>query len=405
MDSMIRHGLVSLVVLLGATGCVFSQDLGQPGSGGTGGQGASGGAGALGGGGAATGGSGAVSSGGSGGSGVGGSGVGGVGVGGSGVGGSGVGGSGTGGSGTGGSSANCPANPGSQGEVIASGQDRPLAIALDASTVYFTNWGPINGNDSSVNKVDKAGGTVDVLTNGLTPCTDLSVEGSELLFGTLGQSPPNGLPAELDRISVSGGTSTHVTGGFMFIAHAVIGSTVYFTDNFMQYVPLSGGMPQPLDINPQIQAVGALTKSGTTLYFTGSLVSSPPPAMLFSYDTQTSLESMSSIASYGSAIATDGTHVLWGDEDNGLWEIPASGIGNGVQPVLLASGKIEDVVTDGQYAYFADYQSGDISKVPVTGGSIVTLAAGEEGTSRLAVDATHLYWTNGCFGQVKRIAK
>jgi hypothetical protein len=52
-----------------------------------------------------------------------------------------------------------------------------------------------------------------------------------------------------------------------------------------------------------------------------------------------------------------------------------------------------NIATDGQWIYWIEYDAGTLKKVPVGGGSVVTLATGQNNATGLAVYAGTVYWT------------
>ncbi|MFO0673520.1 MAG: hypothetical protein U0235_28540 [Polyangiaceae bacterium] len=56
-------------------------------------------------------------------------------------------------------------------------------------------------------------------------------------------------------------------------------------------------------------------------------------------------------------------------------------------------------------AYVTDNYGGTVVKVPLLGGSATTIAAGLAGPSGIAIDATHVYWTEAGSGTIKRAPK
>jgi hypothetical protein len=62
------------------------------------------------------------------------------------------------------------------------------------------------------------------------------------------------------------------------------------------------------------------------------------------------------------------------------------------------------LAADGVNVYYST-GDGEIAKIPVGGGTATVLARGEQGTVRLAVDDSFVYWNNTCFGTIKKIAK
>jgi hypothetical protein len=64
------------------------------------------------------------------------------------------------------------------------------------------------------------------------------------------------------------------------------------------------------------------------------------------------------------------------------------------QPVMLASGEDQPIrlTANGGWLYWTDYGSGEVKRVPVSGGAVETLASGQRDLSGLCADGTHVYW-------------
>jgi hypothetical protein len=91
----------------------------------------------------------------------------------------------------------------------------------------------------------------------------------------------------------------------------------------------------------------------------------------------------------------DRSNVYWsnGSLPNALMKVPLGG-GEPVTLVSAASagfGTIGGLATDNVRVYWGT-DDGDVKAVPVGGGDVTTLAAGQPATSGLAADSTSLYW-------------
>jgi sugar lactone lactonase YvrE len=66
------------------------------------------------------------------------------------------------------------------------------------------------------------------------------------------------------------------------------------------------------------------------------------------------------------------------------------------------------MAVDGTSVYWTNFYGGSVVKVPLDGGTVVTLASGQNNAEGIAVDATNVYFTNydgADVGGVLRIAK
>jgi len=75
--------------------------------------------------------------------------------------------------------------------------------------------------------------------------------------------------------------------------------------------------------------------------------------------------------------------------------------------VLLATGLSapDDLISDGTTLFWTDPQEAAIHTIPITGGTLGTLASSQTGIVRLAVDDTYVYVTNKLTASVNRIPK
>jgi hypothetical protein len=64
-----------------------------------------------------------------------------------------------------------------------------------------------------------------------------------------------------------------------------------------------------------------------------------------------------------------------------------------------------DIAVDGLNAYWTDPTAGTVSSIPVDGGTVTTLAQGQQKPWRLAIDSSFAYWTNNLGGAVMRAPK
>ncbi|MBN1657610.1 MAG: hypothetical protein JXA93_04370 [Anaerolineae bacterium] len=118
-----------------------------------------------------------------------------------------------------------------------------------------------------------------------------------------------------------------------------------------------------------------------------------PPGRVRSVNLTTRVETtlLSDCESGPAIVVADDTHVYW--TDWGSDEVRRLPAGGGT-PTTVAAGRNliyhRALVVDDTYVYFGDDDG--IQRAPKAGGAVVTLAAGYNSTM-LAVDDTHVYWT------------
>ena len=230
--------------------------------------------------------------------------------------------------------------------LLASGLVSPKGIAVLGSTAYVADYGAKVIYGLSID-----GGTPAVLVSGLVAPTQVTTSNGLVYFGDNGDLTA-GLYGELIGVFVDGGTADTVTTLSGPSAEAVDSAGVYWVDSATSTLfsaPFDGGMPVHL--------------------------------------------AMSS-SSYG--VATDADHVYWTETAGDIYERLKSDGG----VLHLASGEPFPwgITTDGQNVYFVDYNNGlgttgHLKRVPVDGGTVVTLANGGPMVG-VALDSQCVYWTS-----------
>jgi len=248
--------------------------------------------------------------------------------------------------------------------TLASGQEHPWGIFLDGTHVYFTNKG-LKGKQGSLARVDKKGGAVEVLADGLqAPYGVVVAKGRAYFsaslpgFGGLG-SVSLVDKAHVDRAVRSPGLIDEPW------AIAVRGDEIYFTDLHLRRVSSA-----PLTASVETSKVTALANTDGR----------------------------------PTAIAVDDTHVYWTDSDPGVVnKLPRAG--GAIQTLIARGDKTTGLAIDDAYVYFSEWGGGRIGRVQKSGGGIATLANDQKGVRAIAVDDTRLYWSHPPSGTIRSMPK
>jgi hypothetical protein len=216
------------------------------------------------------------------------------------------------------------------------------------------------------------------------------------------------------KVPIGGGTSTTLatmTSGEWPYNVAVQGGNLYFTTSdgtstsgSVLSVATGGGVVATLLTGSGTQTA-AMTTDTSNVYWTTS------NALMY---VPLSGGTATTIGSGGrGGVAIRGVHAYWSN----LSSVIASGFANctitkgACSPVTLATGgEIIGVAVDSTSVYYTDANNpgGTVLKVPLAGGTAVTLAQNQNGPWMIAVDASNVYWVNygtmgGSVGSVMKV--
>ncbi len=282
--------------------------------------------------------------------------------------------------------------------ALASGQDLPGGIAVDATNVYWVNYGsgsagPVQGPvlDGQVMKCAKAGcgRNPTALASGLAHPTSIAVDATSVYWTDV-----NGA---LMKVRSGGGTPTTLATAQSAAALAVDASNVYWAngDGTVMKVPTDGGNPTALasgQNNPAGIAVDAHSVYWSN-YGDGTVMKVPIEG-----GTPTTLASGQSSPL---AIAIDSTNVYFTNDHGGsVVKVPIGDRGSQTKlasvTIPLPNTQPTGIAVDGTNVYWTDGRGNELQKVSVGGGAPTTLGSGQSflNGNGVAVDCASVYWTD-----------
>jgi hypothetical protein len=264
---------------------------------------------------------------------------------------------------TNGSVMKVPVNGSSSAIPLASDQTNPEAIAIDASSVYWTVLcdAQLNPNTGEIRKVPLGGGAPVPLATGENYPTTIAVDSTSVYWGSTA--------ADL---------------------------------GYVNKVGRMGGPVAPVIPPTTNSGMSGLASDGTNLYladWSASTVGRVPVGggtMATIADKQGGL--------WG--IATDATYIYWATTyDNAVRKAP---LGSMLAATDVATGQAapKEVAVDASGIYWTNSGDGTIMKAPLSGGPPTTLAQGQKNPAGIALDVTSVYWVNAVAnGAVMKLTK
>ncbi len=286
----------------------------------------------------------------------------------------------------------------------------PISLALDAVNVYWGTTGCGPSGYGQIQSVPIGGGTPKTLAQGLSTPTGLAVDATSVYFSdtqefVVGSVPLGGASTWTELAVTMGNTPATLAFG-QGALYWLNWSWKLADDASIMSVAVGGGTPEPV-VAPGSWLGGPIATT-TTLYWAdgmGNLQSMP-----LGGGPVTALGIV--IGLYGvSPFAAGPTAVAWLGGD-GLKARPLAGgpvtaiwgdgtLGCGAENALC-------IALDEANIYWSGYPSGGckgaVFKAPVGGGSVMTIAADQNGPTAIVADATAVYWITN-MGAVWKVAK
>ena len=292
--------------------------------------------------------------------------------------------------------------------------DGRTAVAVDATSVYWTAINPDATTGGTVMKAPLCGGTVTTLAtttfvSSYVVVQALAVDASNVYW--MSRDEAAGAPGgQIMMVPLGGGPSTPIASEQLPDALAVDATSVYWTDErtgTVMKAPLAGGAP--VTLGPGFgQGVGSVAVDTTGVYWwtnnRGIL-----KVALAGGQLQTLVPETSNNATVGALVVSGGS-LYWasavvqsGGDETSISSVPLSG----GTPTTLATdpSQVGSIAVDGADVYWLSAACatgscrGIVKKVAVGGGTPVTVASGWAismySRGSIAVDTTSVYWTSG----------
>jgi hypothetical protein len=282
-----------------------------------------------------------------------------------------------------------------QPQILASGLDSPVSLAVDSANVYWSETGAIK--KASIN-----GSAVTTLASGLNSPFDIAVDGSQVYWAEY-------YGISIKKVGLNGGAVTTLASTLANVsALALTGSSVVWPDVGIRMVGKNGGATTEI-VSPLLsQGEYKVAVDADNVYWTEYGIGGKVRKSAFGSGTVTTLVSQED---YAGPIAVDSTDVYW------LGGGALKKIGkNGGTVTILATGPGYNLALDATNIYWVAYidgfpSSAEVRKIAKNGGPVTTLAriANISNYYGVAVDGTNVYWTESTMatngGMIKTLPK
>ena len=280
-------------------------------------------------------------------------------------------------------------------QTLAATTMSPFDLLITGGKAFWSETsGTAHGETGTLKAVPLSGGTIETVVQGGDAPRRLAVVGSQLYWsegGPIGQI--EGF-SRLARIPIVGGQQVTVLLGVGGGPIAVDDSNLYVGSGFRLYrIPINGGPPETLARGDD--RIYSLASDGSHVFWLEGPFAVVRRVPVGGGVIETLFSSaISPLSGPAGPIRVNGGYVYWMSHYSAISRIPTGGgpvqtiVSIDPLPLLLS-----DFVTDGMNVYFSIQDTGEIKRVPVTGGSSTKLANGMSGSSiSLALNSNILFW-------------
>ena len=277
---------------------------------------------------------------------------------------------------------------------IASGQEYPWGVAIDATNVYWVNQGkPGETGTGAIMKAPRGGGRASAVVSGLDAPHDLATDGVDVFW----------TGKVLSAVSVNGGQPRTIFYDHFLSETGIVirqGKKVYWIDNDSFY-GLHAAFPDGTghEVISERTSIGGVAPSTTGIVYTEYSIFDGDPQRVksraFDGTTAVLVESKDAVDS-PQLVASAKNVVVYTGQVGGLSSVPLAG---GAPTFLANRTHPGGIATDGTYLYFTDRGQGGVVRAPLGDGAPELLVGNDDdqgvyGDGSIAIDAASVYFTD-----------